>query len=309
MNQSIYQSPEWEKFKLETGYSKSYRINDVLVLLKNLPAGFSMLYSPMVSEEQVKSIKFIKFIRDIKTIAKENKSIFYRLELDIPVGNNAPDSCLPSPNFIRSFEEMQPENNWLIDLTKNEDQIFTEMKQKGRYNLRIAQKNKIDINWSDKKDQNLDIFYQQYSETGRRHNISYRNKLYFDRLIDIFGKKGYARVYTASKDKTPLASAVMLYYNEEVLYLYGGSSDKLRNLMATSLLHWQVIKDAKKMGFRKYNFLGIAPDDNPAHPWAGITHFKKQFGGYQSDILGCFDLPLKPVLYQIFKIAEKARRK
>jgi lipid II:glycine glycyltransferase (peptidoglycan interpeptide bridge formation enzyme) len=79
--------------------------------------------------------------------------------------------------------------------------------------------------------------------------------------------------------------------------------------MAPYLLHWEIILDAKKQNLKEYNFLGVAPNEDQNHPWAGITRFKKQFGGYQADILGSFDLPLKPLEYKLFKFAEKIRRK
>lgn len=309
MCESVYQTPEWEEFKLKTGYQKSYRIDDILVLQKRLPLGLSMLYSPMVSESQYRAIKSKEFVAKIKEIAKDCNALFYRLELDIAVSEfKTPNSLMQTPDFGKSFEEMQPENNWILDLAQTEEELLSDMKQKGRYNIKIAEKANINLTYSNKKGRELDAFYDQYEKTGRRHNISYRTKKYFEALIEIFGSKGYARVYTAWQDNVALASAVMLYYNKEALYLYGGSSDQMRNLMAPYLLHWQMIKDAKELGCDKYNFLGVAPDDQPQHPWAGITRFKKQFGGYQRDIIGCYDLPTRPFLYKQFMIAEKLRR-
>lgn len=305
---SIYQSPLWEEFKLRTGYAKSFYVGDILVLQKKLPLEYSMLYSPMVSKLQIESIKYKDFLEQIKNIAKETKAIFYRLELDIPVGDPSTLLRMTSHSFVKSFEEMQPENNWILDLTKSEEELLSEMKQKGRYNLKIAERSDIKVTWSDKIGPELTAFYDQYSKTGQRHKISYRGKAYFDALVEIFGTKGYARVYTASKDGVALASSIMLYYNKEALYLYGGSGEEMRNLMAPYILHWQAIKDAKDMGCTKYNFLGIAPTEDANHPWAGITRFKKQLGGYQYDILGCYDLPFKPLLYNLFKMAEKLRR-
>lgn len=309
MHITLFQSSMWEKFKLETGYQKSYRVQSILVLQKRLPAGFTMLYSPMINEEQWIEIKehFPEFMEEIKKIAYQNKAIFYRIEFDISLIEKNKVS-LPK-SFVASFEEMQPLNNWLIDLTKSEEEILKEMKQKGRYNIKVAMKNGVTTSWSSDFDINIESFYKHYSETGRRHKISYRNKQYFEKLVEIFGKNGYARTYIASKDGVPLASAIMLYYSKEALYLYGGSSDQLKNIKAPCLLLWKTIKDAKELGCERYNFLGIAPDDNPDHSWAGITKFKKQFGGFQKDIIGCFDLPIKPLAYNLFKLAEKIRRR
>jgi lipid II:glycine glycyltransferase (peptidoglycan interpeptide bridge formation enzyme) len=300
MDFTIFQSPEWEEFKLKTGYENSHRIGNILVLQKKLPLGRSMLYSPLVSERSYKSADFVKQIRKI---ALENKSILYRLELNAPK-----DADLPA-GFVKSFEEMQPEHNWVLDIDKTEEEILTGMKQKGRYNIKIAENAGVKVTSSNDADsKELKEFYKQYSATGKRHKISYRGPEYFTSLLAIFGKSDYALVYTAWHGEKALASAIILFYGQSALYLYGGSSDVNRNLMAPYLLHWQIIKDSRARNLKEYNFLGVAPNDDEKHPWAGITRFKKQFGGEQIDIAGSYDLPIRPIEYQAFKIAEKIRR-
>jgi len=308
MDCSIFQSKEWEEFKLKSGYEKSYRIQDILVLQKKLPFGRTMLYSPLVAEKNYESrIMNQEFIRQIEQISKKNNAIFYRLELNIPIIHDS--KFIIPESFIKSFEEMQPEHNWVLDITKSEDEILAGMKQKGRYNIKIAQNSNLTFTSSAAKEsQELDAFYEQYAKTGNRHKIAFRNKKYFDDLLEILGGKGYARACTVWHGKTPLASAIIIQYGEASLYLYGGSSDEERNLMAPYLLHWEIIKSAKTEGLKEYNFLGIAPDDNQNHPWAGITRFKKQFGGEQVNIEGSYDLPVKPLEYKVFKIAEQIRR-
>ena len=54
---------------------------------------------------------------------------------------------------------MQPENNWIVDISKNEDEILAGMKQKGRYNIRVAEKNNIAVTSSNITVEELDIFY------------------------------------------------------------------------------------------------------------------------------------------------------
>ena len=59
--------------------------------------------------------------------------------------------------------------------------------------------------------------------------------------------------------------------------------------------------DAKKNGAKYYDFWGIAPDDNPKHPWAGVTRFKKGFGGEEVHRPGTFDLVISKPWYLIYK--------
>ena len=307
MDLTLFQSPEWENFKLKTGYQKSHRVDGILVLQKSLPLGRTMLYSPMISQNQESRIKNQEFIDEIEKIGREDNSIFYRMELNFPIIHDS--SPIIHKRFIKAFEEMQPENNWVLDITKPEEEILTGMKQKGRYNIKIAEKSGLSFTSSKEKDsKELNAFYSQYAETGKRHKISFRAKSYFEKLLEILQEKDYASVYTVWHENIPLASAVIVFYGGAAIYLYGGSSDSHRELMAPYLLHWNIIKEAKERNLNEYNFLGIAPDDDGNHPWSGITRFKKQFGGYQADVVGSYDLPLKPMEYKAFKIAEKLRR-
>lgn len=312
MRADLFQSKIWEEFKLKSGYSKSYRVQEILILVKKLPLNRTMLYSPMINEVQVERLENkglrTEFLGEVNKIAKENNSIFYRLELNIDKTNPKAYGLSPKSPFIPSFEEMQPLHNWLVDLTQTEEEILAGMKQKGRYNIKISQKSELTMTSSNVAGKELEAFYESYALTGKRHKITYRGKAYFESLLEILGSNDYCRVYTVWHGKTALASAVITYFDKSALYLYGGSSELHREMNAPYLLHWEIMREAKERGCLEYNFLGVAPDDSPKHSWAGITRFKKQFGGYQVDILGCFDLPLRKLEYAVFKVMEKIRR-
>ena len=314
---SIFQTPEWEKFKLETGYSKSFRADDVLILKKDLPMGRSMLYSPMVPENQEPArsccnaagglrIKNNDFWDQIRIFAKAENAIFYRVEFDIPTSYKLEAE---SWGIKKSFEEMQPEHTLVINLAKSEEEILAQMKQKGRYNIKIAEKNNILV----RKTRNIDNFYDLYGRTGKRHKITFRNKNYFQALLDNLEPKGYGELFEAygqvEGKETVLASAICTFYKGKAIYLFGASSDEHKNLMAPYKLQWEMIREAMRRQCTTYDFFGIAPEDKPNHPWAGVTRFKKQFGGEEIEIHGSYDKVFKPLGYKLFKIAEKLRRK
>lgn len=311
---NIFQSKEWEQIKLQTGYQKSCWIDDILILQKNLPLGFSMLYSPMVDSKQVSQLASKpvskNFIAKIKNISRESNSIFYRLELD--VAKLISLSAYQLTGFTKAFEEMQPVNTWLLDLNKSEEELLKEMSMRCRYNVRFAEKSGVTVSSSKADAAMLDQFYNLYQVTGKRHGITFRSKEYFKKILDILGEGDYARIYTANKDidgrSINLVSGICVYSGNKAIYMFGASSNEMRNLKAPNLMVWQMIKDAKARGCTEFDFFGIAPTDDPKHHWAGITSFKKQFGGTQRDIAGSYDLILKPALYQVFKIVEKIRR-
>ena len=67
------------------------------------------------------------------------------------------------------------------------------------------------------------------------------------------------------------------------------------------------LKQARKRGCKIYNFWGITPTDSPRHPWAGLTLFKKGFGGYKKEYVKTQDLPLSGQ-YWINYLVERIRR-
>jgi lipid II:glycine glycyltransferase (peptidoglycan interpeptide bridge formation enzyme) len=203
---------------------------------------------------------------------------------------------------------MQPEHTLIIDITKTEEEILGEMKPKGRYNIKVAEKSGVIVRRSD----SVDNFYSLYATMANRQKITFRSKQYFQTLVDVMREKGYCEMFEAIINsegrKIVLAAAIMSYYEDQAIYLFGGSSDKMRNVMAPYKLQWEAIIEAKRRGCKTYDFFGIAPDDNPKHAWAGVTRFKKQFGGEEVAILGSYDKIYKPHEYQLFKLAEKLRR-
>ena len=52
---------------------------------------------------------------------------------------------------------------------------------------------------------------------------------------------------------------------------------------------------------------GIAPENAPNHPWAGVTRFKLGFGGRAVDYPGTFDLPLNRLWYTLYSLVRRAR--
>ncbi len=334
---TIFQTPEWEKFKLQTGWQKSWRVFDILVLEKKIPLLGTMLYAPMLNRDQTKLTMQKIFLDQIEKNATEEKSIFFRMESDEEAdGDIKPEKS----KYLKAFEEMQPEHTLLIDLTKSEDDILKQMKSKGRYNIKVAEKHGVKVEKG-----TIDDFYNLYEKMAKRQKITFRRREYFQTLVDILSPKGYVQVFTAklnskqtesnSNDQNSnldvvsnlefssssfpiLASAIIVFYKDVCTYLFGGSGDEQREKMAPYKLHWEIMRQAKKHGCKYYDMFGIAPNDDESrldsglskrkHPWTGVTRFKKQFGGKEFHSLGSWDMILSPTKYKIFKLAEKVRR-
>jgi len=300
--QSILQTQEWADLKVSQGW-QSHNLKDIFILEKKLPFWKNFLYAPEIDFQ-----KIVNFNEFIEKIPKNHRTLFLRLEIlnekDIETGKKI-EAVLKKYGFIKAFEELQPEWRQKIDISKSEEEILAQMKPKGRYNIKIAQKNNVDVEESN----NITAFYELFCQTAKREGFSIRPKKYFQDLMEKLNPKGYAEMFLAKYNNIVVAAAIITFYESTASYLYGASSNEYRNLMAPYLIHWQAIIKAKAKGCRYYDLLAVSPEGaSEDHKYAGITRFKEQFGGRKVHLVGSYDLVYKPTWYKLFKFAEKRRR-
>lgn len=105
----------------------------------------------------------------------------------------------------------------------------------------------------------------------------------------------------------PLACAMFLLYQDEVIYSCSGSVRKYMSFNAQYFIQWKMIEYAKDHNFKKYNFYGISGNFDKKDPDYGIYEFKKGFNGYVEEYIGEFELPLN-WYYFFSKIKNKIRK-
>jgi lipid II:glycine glycyltransferase (peptidoglycan interpeptide bridge formation enzyme) len=318
---SLLQTQEWASLKEQQGWSVHW-VDEILVLEKPLPLGLSFLYVP---EVDFFKINFQTFLPKIKEIIKKSHSIFTRLDF-INQKNSffgkKIEKILCAQKMIKAFEEIQPEFRQIIDISKSEEKILAQMKPKGRYNIKVAEKYGLTIERLQTTDyglqqKSIDIFYDIFKETARRDGFEIRPKKYFEDLMRILQKDGLAELLVIRYNQVPVAAGIFTFYEEMASYMYGASLSEYRQVMAPYLMHWEAIKIAKAKGCKFYDLLAISPFDSsyqlPAtsykHKYAGITRFKEQFGGMKYQTVGGWDMVYNKSLYNVFKFLEKIRRK
>jgi lipid II:glycine glycyltransferase (peptidoglycan interpeptide bridge formation enzyme) len=243
-------------------------------------------------------------------------------------------AVLPSFPHFRSFFSspygFQPTDTLILDITKPEKEILAQMKEKGRYNIRLAEKKGVVIREVDIKNEaqfkkDVASFHQILHETTMRDKFyGHRKEIYSQmlkilchpaRLTDGSGSTSqtpqtspFAKLYLAEYQNTPIAGIICTFYADTATYYYGASSNAHRNLMAPYLLQWHAILEAKSRGFAKYDFLGIAPKNAKNHTYKGITEFKEKFGGTPVSYHYCREYTFSPFLYLLYRIYKYVRK-
>jgi lipid II:glycine glycyltransferase (peptidoglycan interpeptide bridge formation enzyme) len=217
------------------------------------------------------------------------------------------ESVLRLPKTIGA-KEMHPKTTRLIDISKGYEAVAGDFSTRVRYNTRLAKKKGVVCEFVGLD--RFDEFVELMKQTAERDEFSLHEMKYYRAMLESLqgASECSARLAIASKDGTPLAATLTIDSFGTRTYLHGASGNQMRELKATHALQDFVIHDAIDSGMSSYDFWGIAPEGaSSKHPWAGITEFKKAFGGYVSSSPGTFDIPLNSLKYGVYRVAKFVR--
>jgi len=315
-NSNFLQSSFWGRLKESFGwisYNYNFKGTSILILVRKVFGNYSIAYIPHGPELAVK-VQTGLMLKEIGLEIKKNLSPgCFAVRFDLPAGVFQADPVIFNlgPELKKAFSDIQPPDTVIISLKEDEEDILSRMKSKTRYNIRLSFRKGVIV----KKTgiDSLDDWYKLYEETSLRDKITIHSKSYYRKIFELSSEGSELKedpeivLFRADYNNQLLAGIIVAVYGKRATYLYGASSNKNRNLMPAYALQWEALKYAKEKGCSEYDLFGIPPENNPDHPMSGLYRFKTGFGG---DILhrpGCWDLPLKPVVYKVYRWAESVR--
>lgn len=309
-NGSFLQSWEWGEFQKELGV-KVLRIageNFQSLLIKRcLPFGKNYLYAPHGPVLNGCTIfDASKFIESAKQAAKDERAFFLRIDPNIPDGESDA-KFLSNLGFVKTYEN-QPQKTLILDLNKSEDDLRKSMEAETRYAIRTAEKRGVEIlchSTLEEKEKSFENFWEMFQETMSRSNLKSYSSNYFRELLRLHGDI-LTKLFLAKAEGRIIASAIFLFFGNTAVYLYAASKRGFGRFNGPSLIIHEAIMDAKKDGYKFLDLWGISYEKKK---WAGITAFKKSFGGEEINYAGAWDLPLNKFWYSIYEIYKGFFRK
>jgi lipid II:glycine glycyltransferase (peptidoglycan interpeptide bridge formation enzyme) len=280
---------------------------------------------------------------DLQTFAKRQGAIFLKMDPDIVLGRGVPDGAddmidkngqtmmseLKRRGWGYSSDQIQFKNTVLVDLSPTEDELLARMKQKTRYNIRLAQKKGVSLRVGKLDD--LPLLYKMYAETSVRDGFVIRDEGYYKTVWEKFMtnvKSPVSSLQTSNLDPhspianyreaspwdqlpfsepliaevnhEPVAAIFIFYFAKRAYYVYGMSREVHREKMPAYLLQWEAIKRAKAKGCEIYDLWG-APDvfDGSDSMW-GVYRFKEGLGGKVVRTLGAWDYAPHRLWYNMY---------
>jgi peptidoglycan pentaglycine glycine transferase (the first glycine) len=216
------------------------------------------------------------------------------------------------PNLMKNekvtvYKELKPgrplfkQKTFIIDLTQSEDELLGKMHPKARYNIRVAQRHGVTIREDNSPEAFEKYLELTFSGTAKRQKIYSHGRDYHRLLWDCL-KKNMAHLFVAVYGKEIITADIIFKFRDRIYYAYGASKLEFKEVMAPTLLLWEIAKWGKSTGVSKFDLWG-------AEEGRGFSRFKEQFGGEIVELAGTFDLPINKLLYRGFRIAEEARWK
>lgn len=201
---------------------------------------------------------------------------------------------------------MHPELSWMLDITPSTEELMANLRKTTRYGIRKAEKDGVTIETSENPE-DVERFYKVYEDTVDRQHFTPFSRNYLRAEFETFIADKEVSWFFAVYNGETISAAMIVFSGSSGFYHHGASIQRYAKIPASYLLQWRAIGEAKKRGCKLYNFWGVSPEDKPNHPWAGLSLFKKGFGGFPEAYVPAQDLPLTKKYWLNF-VVEKVRK-
>lgn len=207
--------------------------------------------------------------------------------------------CMHAMHF-QPVQAIQPVRTILLDLTPDEDTILANMKEKWRYNIRLAGRKGVRVRLAETVE-DVRNWYSILQTTSIRDGFGIHTFDYYLQVWRIFAPHNQARLFLADYNGQLLAGIFVGLMAKQAIYLYGASSNEHRQLMPNYLLQWEAIRWAKREGATTYDFWGIPETDNENEAMAGVYRFKSGWGGRVVRFLGNYEYIYHPLAMHLVR--------
>lgn len=245
-------------------------------------------------------------IAQLKLVAKKHKCVFVRFRPQL-LASDTSISKLNVPGVVEASMHLHAEHTNMLNVLPTEEELLAGMRRQTRYEVRRAEKRGVVIESSAPSVKDIELFYQIQQETAKRHGFVQSKIELFQGMRQSFGDN--LQLYTAKKDDKLLNLALVIHHRQESDYFEAASTPEARKEPGAYGIVWQAIKDAKVKGSSRLNLWGIAYSDNPNHRYAGVTTFKRGFGGEDVEYIPAHDIVVDKIRYRLNWLVETARKK
>ncbi len=244
-----------------------------------------------------------RVLDDLQALAHRRGAILLKIDPDLTCASpglpgDQVAAELGARGWVFSPDQIQFRNTVTLDLRRSEDDLLAAMKQKTRYNVRLAARKGVRVRAGAPAD--FDLLYRMYAETSVRDGFVIRPAGYYREVWSSLMAAGHAQPLIAEVGAEPVAALIVFRFARTAWYFYGMSRDAHRDKMPNYLLQWEAIRWAREQGADTYDFWGAPDELTETDPLWGVWKFKEGFGGQFTRRIGAWDYAPRPALYGLY---------
>ncbi|MFC8302739.1 lipid II:glycine glycyltransferase FemX [Specibacter sp. NPDC057265] len=235
-----------------------------------------------------------------------------KIEPDV-VATEASRAVLSQAKLIK-VPDLQPNDSTaLLDISPESNELLRKLHSRGRNAVRRAIREGVEVVRMDPTESTMRTMYQLMVGTiTAKSTTKARDFEYYRQFWSEFTARSQGHFYFVFENNVASVGAFVINYGSKATYKDGGSLQKRNQYGDSHLVQWVAINDMKELGAVEYDFCGTPPSDrlkDPTHPHHGLGLFKTSFSKTVTDFVGCYDLPLSPLRYQVWtKVGERVFR-
>jgi len=166
--------------------------------------------------------------------------------------------------------------NFLIDLQRSTEEIWSSLHGNVRTNVRKARRMGVVVEEVTSLDKVSDV-YAVLAKVYEHIQIPLAPPSLFEAAFEILYPQGMIKFLVAQAEDTCVGIAIRLLYKDVIYAWYVGAIRDYASYKANDLLNWYVLEWGAQNGFRCFDFGGAGKPDE----YYGPRRFKAKFGGKQ----------------------------
>ena len=304
---TFLQSAKWGQFRATVGEENlvygAYDTNKKLVGVAQAQVIsarrgriFLCAHGPLLTDEAA----LFPFLDSLKSAAKTHKCDLLRVTPLLPKESAAAfadNGFRPAAPYM-----VNPSRTLTVDAQLAEEDLIKQMKKSMRYEVRQIEKQGVTVRAGGVE--LFDAFWALHAATVARQSFTPFAKEKTLKQFAAFGDD--MRLFVADHAGAPQAASIIIY-DDAAGYYHQGASLRTKAPVAHATL-MAAIGHARDRGCSTFNFWGLSEAENRAHPWWGLSRFKRGFGGTEHEYVHAQDFPLT-WKYHLCRFIEARRRK
>ncbi len=246
---------------------------------------------------------------DLEEIVRQTKAanlggVFARFESEM-LEDEADKAKLLALGMVRANRDPGSKSTIFVNLSGGEEAVLASFNQSARRNIRKSEAGGVSVEMVEASDENLEVMFELMKATEGRAHYGLRPRAYF---LDYWRSQiaaGQAQLFLARHEGEVLAGLFATFVGKRAWYKDGGSFDKKRELNASYLIQWEVMRWLMAHGVEKYDLVGTPNRDavGTGDSRDGLYSFKSKFNPEITEFAGAWDLPLNELKYKLWRKA------